>query len=244
MSSLGLADYERTFSASHPRHPLLVPHNNTELTTWFFDDTNKDFAYEYYKVFLQMLNRVDEPQSHWLLKAPIHTFFLDTLLRYYPSASIIMTHRRLEEVLPSWARLCSVSMSLYLSSSKADVDSDRYADVKRDFYVLDVMIQRLIKFRYAHKHNEILDILYDDFEQAMLKWLRENPQGKQGRNIYTLEEFGLTSDEIEKRYEEYNNMFLKHRKPSDTHIDTNQNENSTTGWYKSFATFSKTFYSC
>lgn len=165
MSSLGLILFQA--GVSFP-HLLLVPHNNTELTTWFFDDTNKDFAYEYYKVFLQMLNRVDAPQSHWFLKAPIHTFFLDTLLRYYPSASIIMTHRRLEEVLPSWARLCSVSMSLYLSSSKADVDSDRYADVKRDFYVLDVMIQRLIKFRYAHKHNEILDILYDDlFEQPI-----------------------------------------------------------------------------
>ncbi|CAF4983566.1 unnamed protein product, partial [Rotaria magnacalcarata] len=31
----------------------------------------------------------------------------------------------------------------------------------------------------------------------MITWLRDNPQGKQGRNSYTLEEFGLTHDAIE-----------------------------------------------
>ncbi|CAF4588769.1 unnamed protein product, partial [Rotaria magnacalcarata] len=31
----------------------------------------------------------------------------------------------------------------------------------------------------------------------MITWLRDNPQGKQGRNSYTLEEFGLTHDTIE-----------------------------------------------
>jgi hypothetical protein len=60
----------------------------------------------------------------------------------------------------------------------------------------------------------------------MLNWLRENPQGKQGRNIYTLEEFGLTHDTIEHRYEEYSNMFFKLLKPLDTTNDMTKVENS------------------
>ncbi|CAF3638527.1 unnamed protein product [Rotaria sp. Silwood1] len=119
--AVGLNDYERQLLASHPRYAheedlflfyhvgislfntLLTSPDNTELLEWFFNDTNKNFAYEYHKTFLQMLNNVDTPRSHWILKSPIHTFFLDTLLRHYPSASFIMTHRRLDEVLPSYA---------------------------------------------------------------------------------------------------------------------------------------------
>jgi hypothetical protein len=51
----------------------------------------------------------------------------------------------------------------------------------------------------------------------MLQWLRENPRGKQGRNTYTIEEFGPTHDIIKQRYEAYNNMFLKPRDSSETH---------------------------
>ncbi len=106
-------------------------------------------------------------------------------------------------------------------------------DVPRSHWLLkDVTIDRLVKFRRTHQQTRIFDVLYDDlfaqpidtvrriyehfglswsedFELAMFNWLRENPQGKQGRNIYTLEEFGLTHDTIEHRYEEYNNMFFK-----------------------------------
>ncbi|CAF5032993.1 unnamed protein product, partial [Rotaria sp. Silwood1] len=117
--SVGLSDYERQLLAGYPRcaheedlflfyhvginlfNTLLTSRDNAELLEWLFDDTNKNFAYEYHKTFLQMLNDVDTPRSHWLLKSPIHMFFLDTLLRHYPSASFIMTHRRLNEVLPS-----------------------------------------------------------------------------------------------------------------------------------------------
>ncbi|CAF1363364.1 unnamed protein product [Adineta ricciae] len=182
-----------------------------------------------------MLNSVDEPRSHWLLKAPIHVLFLDTLLHYYPSASLVMTHRQLDEVLPSFVRLFSVFMSIYLNNNRAEIPADKTADTKRLIQTFDTLVHRLIKFRRAHQHNAIFDIHYNDlverpidtvrhlydhfgfqwsneFEQEMIVWLEKNPQGKQGRNMYRLEEFGLTRDEIEQNYNEYNNMFLELRK--------------------------------
>ena len=245
IKNLDISDYEREFNASHPRHPhdedvflllhtgfsvlhfMLTPQDDTELTTWFFDDTNKDFMYEYHKTFLQMLNSVDAPQSHWLFKSPLHNYYLDTFLRCYPSMPIIMTHRRLDQVIPSWIRLCLTMTSIYLKA-----DNDNTLVMNKAMQTLDVMIDRLIKFRRSHNDTKVLDILYDDltaqpietvhriydyfgltlseqFESAMRNWLQENPQGKQGRNSYSLEEFGLPSNAIEQRYKEYNNMFFK-----------------------------------
>ncbi|CAF4464623.1 unnamed protein product, partial [Rotaria sp. Silwood2] len=89
----------------------------------------------------------------------------------------------------------------------------------------DVATQRLIKFRRTHQDVPVFDVIYDDlmaqpidtvrriyehfglqwsedFRLAMVEWLRENPQGKQGRNTYTLEEFGFTRESIGQRYKD------------------------------------------
>jgi hypothetical protein len=108
---------------------------------------------------------------------------------------------------------------------------------------MNINLRKVLFFkRRTHQQTRIFDVLYDhlpvqsidtvrriyehfgfswskDFELAILNWLRENPQGKQGCNTYTLDEFGLTYDTIEHRYDKLNNMFLKLRKPSDTSSD-------------------------
>ncbi|CAF1271308.1 unnamed protein product [Rotaria sordida] len=231
--ALGLLDYEKQIVASHPRYLyeedlliflyaginisdlFLAPHDDTELETWFYNDANKDYAYEYHKTFLKMLNSIDTPQSHWLLKTPLHTFYLDTLLRHYPTASLIMSHRRLDEVLPSSVRIFIAATMDYFNNSSTDTVTNKKKVVERGLKFIDIAIDRLLKFRHANQHARTFDLLYEDlmtkpidtvrriyeyfgltwsedFEQAMIKWLHENPQGKQGRNTYTLEEFGLT----------------------------------------------------
>jgi hypothetical protein len=254
-----IADYERERNASQPCYTyeedvsilyqggLLVlhlePHDSTELAAWFYNNTNKDFVYEYHKTFMKMLNSVDAPQSHWLLKTPYHIFNLDTLLRHYPSVSLIMTHRRLDEVLPSSIRLGLAFARMYFDSSKNDAMIDRQMVMERRLHATDIQINRIVKFRCAHPHVPVFDVLYDDlvtksidtvrriydhfglrwseeFEQCMLTWLCDNPQGKQGRNTYTLEEFELTHDDIEQRYEAFNRMFLDPREPLKIDSDT------------------------
>lgn len=79
---------------------LVSSKQQVEPDTWLYDQSNKDFAYEYHKTFLSMLNSIDKPRSHWLLKSPEHALYLDTFFRHYPNAVMIMTHRRLDEVLP------------------------------------------------------------------------------------------------------------------------------------------------
>jgi hypothetical protein len=180
LKALGLAECKQQYSASHalyeheedefilyqvgvvPLHLMLVPDDNMELGTWFFDDTNKDFVYEYHKTFLQMLNSVDAPRSHWLLKTPPHAYFLETLLRHYPSASIIMTHRRLDEVLPSAVRFGIASASPYFDSTSVDAKADKHTVVKHFLHALDIRIKRIVKFRSDHPHIPDFDVVYGD----------------------------------------------------------------------------------
>ena len=259
--ALGLTDCVQELLASHPRYAheedqlilsqagvafhylWLAPRDNTEFVNWFLDATNKDFAYEYHKTFIQMLNSVDAPRSHWLLKAPMHTLFIDTLLRHYPSASIIMTHRRLEDTLASCARYATGVANMYYDCNKTDVAIDRRTVVEHRLRAMDLIIHRLVEFRRAHPEKPVCDVFYDDlvaqpidtvrriykhfglawsdeFELAMLTWLRDNPQGKQGRNVYTIEDFGLTRNVIEQRYKEYNHMFFHSRESSKTQNGT------------------------
>jgi hypothetical protein len=200
--------------------PHLEPHDSTELATWFYNDTNKDFVYEYHKIFMQMLNSVDAPKSQWLLKSPYYIFNLDTLIRHYPSVSLTMTHRQLHEVVPSSIRLRPAFARIYFNSNKHDAAIGRQMVVDRRLRATDIQINRIVKFRRAHPQVPVFDVLYDDlmvkpidtvryiydhfgltwseeFEQAMRTWLRDNPQGKQGHNTYTLEEFELTHEAID-----------------------------------------------
>lgn len=58
-----------------------------------------------HKKVLQILGCKWPQPVQWLLKAPtIHSVFLEELLKVYPDACIVVTHRRPVEVLPSWTK--------------------------------------------------------------------------------------------------------------------------------------------
>ncbi|CAF4225001.1 unnamed protein product [Adineta steineri] len=240
--------FSKVFCSSHPLFPIeedtallggnldikialynLVPKHKS-LVTCFTDNQNSNYMYDYHQTVLQMLHDVDPPHTNWLLKSPFHTFWLNTLLKYYPKASLIMVHRHLDEVLPSACRLALAMCHVYLEENDS-VSSKKIIEETR--LIMNIWIQRLIEFRMQHPPPEnVCDIQYEDlmkdpigtvhriydhfhflrwsdaFEKAMRAWLTDNPQGKQGRNFHSLAEFGFKEDESNELYEKYENMFL------------------------------------
>ncbi|CAF1075483.1 unnamed protein product [Didymodactylos carnosus] len=203
--------------------------------SWILNLISKNFAYDYHETFLRILNSVDAPRSHWLLKAPIHSVYLDTLLRHYPHAVLLMVHRRLDEVLPSYCQLMRYFYNLYFEESDL---TGRDASTRRAIQVIDKFIKCIVEFHTRPQqlidepYSNIFHVLYDDlmgkqiatvrriydhfglpwseeFEAKMRIWLRDNPQGKQGRHAYSLTEFGLTREDIEQRYANYIELFLR-----------------------------------
>jgi len=44
---------------------------------------------------------------------------------------------------------------------------------------------------------------HKDLEQAIIDYLKENPQGKHGKHRYTMEEYGLSKDDIQQEFKFY-----------------------------------------
>ena len=212
--------------------PFTTPLDQSEPTKLFYDKTNKEYAYAYHETFLRMLNTVDKPSSHWLLKSPVHSFYFDALLRQYPNASLIMTHRCLEEVVPSFCRLVS-TFDYYFDETNSTVQQLLKG---RALEFIDKGVEGILEFcgsqndKHIQVRKTMFDVFYDDlmkdpiaivrkiydhfglrwsqeFEVAMEAWLHDNPQGKQGRNAYSLSDFDLTEKDIVTRYAAYIDLF-------------------------------------
>ncbi|CAF3725699.1 unnamed protein product [Rotaria sp. Silwood1] len=215
--------YSKVLSSVHPLLPLeedatllgcgdvkivlcnLVP-KQENLVTHYTDKQNNNYIYDYHKTVLQMLHDVDPPRIHWLLKSPVHTFWLNNLMKYYPQASLIMSHRRLNEVLPSSCRIALALSNVHFKED--DLDSMKTV-IEQTSAIIDIWIERIIEFRLQQPPPEnVFDIQYEDllkdpigtvrriydrfdflqwsdeFEKSMHTWLVNNPQQKQVQTFW------------------------------------------------------------
>ncbi|CAF1402865.1 unnamed protein product [Rotaria sp. Silwood1] len=228
-------DYNILLQASFlPFFTSIVCDDEINSDKWLPIELNKDYIYDYHEVFLRLLNSADKPKSHWLLKTPMHSLHLDRLVQHYPNTLLIMTHRYLDEVIPS---LCALAQANVQSTFDKTNFTGRNQLTKRCCQFIDKMIEHILEFRtrpnnlFNQSRKYIFDITYDnlmndpiaivrriysyfnlqwssEFETAMRVWLFENPQGRQGRHTYSLSQFGLHLKDIDTRYADYINLFL------------------------------------
>ena len=168
-------------------------------------------------------NRGDRP---WILKAPFHLPYIDTLLDCYPNATVVHTHRDPRQTMPSWTKfICNLWLiqsnpvdplvagkELLHSWSQAMM---RYLE-KRDRLKLD---NRIVDVKYEHIRNDPMSVVKEiyrrtgremsaDAEQKMAAWHESNEQGRFGRHEYSLQEFGLTEQMIDDSFSDYINRFI------------------------------------
>lgn len=175
--------------------------------------------YQYYRHQLQLL-QYHLRGDHWVLKSPIHLFALKEVLEIFPDAHIIMTHRDPVKILPS---ICSYFAVLYKLHCR-DVDlttlgpywlekwgaaNDAAIQLREEVgndRFLDVDYRRLVKEPFGVV-QEIYDHfgynLTDDAMGAMKQWHANNPQHKHGVHQYSLEQFGLTAEQVHRRFARY-----------------------------------------
>ncbi|CAF2627771.1 unnamed protein product [Rotaria sp. Silwood2] len=159
-------DYNILLQASFlPFFTSIVCDDEINSDKWLQIEINKDYIYDYHEVFLRLLNSVDMPQSHWLLKSPMHSLHLDRLVQHYPNALLVMTHRNLDEVIPS---LCALAQTNVQSTfDKTDFIS-RNRLTKRCYQFIDKMIEYIMEFRtrsnnvFDQSCKNIFDITYNN----------------------------------------------------------------------------------
>ena len=199
-----------------------------EFRQWFESCENKAPAYRYMRVFLQMMNSCWQPESHWVLKAPMHSYNMDEVMRQFPDARIVFTHRDPLNVVPSWATLIEsylgwsfrpyaldrIKFGRYIVDSLklmydrvADFSrrtpSERYFNVNYEVFIKDpvAMVERI----YAHFGMEVTE----QFRQNMRDWIANNRQGKWGRAPYSLANYNLTKEQVLQEFAPYVQQYLQ-----------------------------------
>ena len=182
-------------------------------------------AYAWHYQFLQHL-QVDYSKQRWVLKTPPHLAYLDAIVKQYPDAAIIQTHRDPMDVMGS---ISSLSCTLH-SAFSDDIDpmeiaanevvffsemlkagmAQRDAMPDKDSRFFDVQFSDIITDPIA-----IIDNLYQHFgfdfsteaRQAMQHYLDHRPRDKHGTHQYTLEDFSLSRKAHKPLFQEYNQRY-------------------------------------
>jgi hypothetical protein len=189
---------------------------------WLMHETSYLPAFRFHKQLLQLLQA--ENAGRWTLKNPWHPLFLDDLVTVYPDAQLVMTHRDPAELVGSACSLIRLVRPMF-----SDVVDLREIAAQM-IETFDLMIARQNAYRTKHGDKSIYDIqyaqqlhdpigemrkLYAHFDEpltreaqdAMVRLLADKPQGKYGKHIYSLQEFGLTAAGVRQHFREYCERF-------------------------------------
>ncbi|TQC45840.1 sulfotransferase [Rhodococcus sp. WS4] len=177
-------------------------------------------AYQRHKKNLQLIGLPDRDRR-WVLKNPSHLFALDELLAVYPDALIIQTHRPPRTIVPS---VCS------LSEQATEGWSEKFRGSVIGESQLELWARGLEQFtaaRAEHNPAQFIDVDYQDFvadplgtvegiythfgldlsapaQGAMEAMHAESRSGdRRPSHKYTLEEFGLTGEQVDERFANY-----------------------------------------
>jgi hypothetical protein len=197
-------------------------HNVPSFQDWF-ERSPQDLAYDFHRRLLQHL-QVNRPGDRWVLKAPGHLFSLGALLRRYPNARIVQTHRDPLRVMASMASHATVLRRAFsLNADPREIAADwteRWACALDDFLAV----------RERANRAQFLDVAYESIEHAPLetiervydflgwplaeagrgaieRFLAANPKDKHGVHRYTLEQYGLDPAVLSRRFAAYCERF-------------------------------------
>lgn len=195
----------------------------------FFFDPHKDFFYQFLHSFFAMLNHGFAPESHWILKSPVHCLWLDSLSSAFPGSRIIFTHRDPAETIASYcclqesyvghlwypgklnrAVIGQFIMRMWKLAAERTLEWQKHTDPKMFYnaHYLDITRDPIGTVKKIYNHFGMA--LPDKETEAFRGWLKENPQGKHGRRAYTPEMYGLSAEGIRKEFRGYIEAFCGH----------------------------------
>jgi len=197
---------------------------------WQADQDHEPAFRDLYR-FLQVIQhqRVlqGEARRPWVFKTPHHLMGgLNGLLCVWPDVKLVMTHRHVGQVLPSY---CSMCASLSINSSTSYRKDQQGAHWSRRFRT---GLERLEALRGRLPAGQIIDVQYEETvsdpigmaervltqlgftpdagtQAALAKCVKDNAREARPRHKYSADEFGLTPEGIEADFAFYHDRYLK-----------------------------------
>ena len=182
-------------------------------------------AYEWHRLVLQVLQRRYD-QCAWVLKSPVHLHSLPILLRVYPDARVVVTHRDPLAVLGSVTSL--IATMRYAHSDEVD-----FAEIGRyhaDLYsrsldqLVDLTTENTLDPARVH-HSQYSAFITDpvattadafaalerpltgDVKEAIEDHLVANPRDAKGEHVYSFADLGLDQEAERVRFARYQAAF-------------------------------------
>lgn len=182
-------------------------------------------AYQHMANLLRLIGWSQQESSlrPWILKTPQHMLDLPALLKVFPDARLIFTHRDPRSVVGSAASLAWNQTIIY--SDHADPDT-----VGREWLrKTGLMADRMMAARKAVPADRIIDVRYDDMDQdwrgtmeriyaflglemagaipGMQRFIDRSRSLKRRPHRYSLRQFGLSEGQVLERMDDYIRRF-------------------------------------
>lgn len=235
------------FMARHPTHArqadeevLLMQGSFQCVVAWmfarapsFYDYTMKVDPRPLYRFLHEQMQYLQWQDGgargrSWILKSPLHTGAIDTLLQTFPDAVLVHCHRDVRKVVPSIAGLIEEMRRIYSDS----VDPKVIGPEMLEYF--GSSMDRYLQLREALPADRILDIQYEEvladvvavcqriFDRAGLaltdeavaiikKHESDLPQHQFGTYSYSSEQYGTTDTLIAERFAAYSRRFIPNK---------------------------------
>lgn len=182
-------------------------------------------AYRHMANLLRLIGWSQQESSlrTWILKTPQHMLDLPALLKVFPDARLIFTHRDPRQVVGSAASLAWNQTIIYSDHAKP-------AAVGREWLrKTELMVSRMMEVRRAISPERAIDVHYDDMDSdwrgtmarvyrflglemdsalpGMERYIERSRALGRNPHRYSLEEFGLCEEEVLERLSGYVRRF-------------------------------------
>ncbi|MEV0029842.1 sulfotransferase [Nocardia sp. NPDC050793] len=185
-------------------------------------------AYRRHRRNLQLIGLPDA-NRRWVLKNPSHLFALDAIFEVYPDALIVQMHRDPRTIIASVCSLNEQASAGWSEKFRGPV----VGRTQLDLWARGA--QRFLEDRKRHNADQFVDVYYDDFvadpidtvrsvyrhfglplsaaaEAAMAALHAESTTGAaRPSHRYTLDDFGLTVDQVDEQFGEYRAVHFPNR---------------------------------
>jgi hypothetical protein len=190
---------------------------------WWLLDQDFGPGYRFYKDQIKILNWL-RPGPRWVLKWPFHLWHLDALLDAFPDATVIHIHRHPQKAVASVCSLAALAREPFCDRIDNQALGQFWMDYNHEGLKLGLASRakaatgQIIDMRYAdlvaNPRAEIQRVI----DRVALKrddaWLGALPTGRQkkqetnrDRHPYTLSQFGLDADTVNRRFADYINAY-------------------------------------
>ena len=180
--------------------------------------------YAYLKTALKILQWY-RPRDRWVLKCPQHLEQLGPLMKTFPDATVVMTHRDPVSVIQSAATITAYGARVNYREPRPEWYLDYWADRMRR------LLEASVRDRHLIPSERCYDVLFHEFmaddvatveriyEVADLPmtpeargqietYMREHPRGKHGQVVYDVrEDFGADPAKLREPYGFYLDRF-------------------------------------